>query len=51
MAYKGKKRGGWEIEKFEYLENEKSFLDEIESIESYFFIVFEGPSFGTNIKI
>ena len=51
MAYKGKKRGGWEIEKFEYLENEKSFLDEIESIESYFFIVFEGPSFGANIKI
>ena len=51
MADKGKKRGGWEIEKFEYLVNEKSFLDEIESIESYFFIVFEGPSFGANIKI
>ena len=28
------------IQKFEYLENKKSFLDEI------FFIVFEGLSFG-----
>ena len=30
-----------EIEKFHYLENEKSFLDEIK-----FFIVFEGLSFA-----
>ena len=34
-----KGRGGEEIQKLEYLENEKSFLDEIK-----FFIVFEGPS-------
>ena len=33
--------------KFEYLENEKSFLDEIKNI----FIVFEGLSFGEKIKI
>ena len=32
-------RGGEEIQKLEYLENEKSFLDEIK-----FFIVFEGLS-------
>ena len=31
-----------EREKFEYLENEKSFSDEIKT----FFIVFEGLSFG-----
>ena len=30
------------IQKFEYLENEKSFLDEIKT----FFVVFEGVSFG-----
>ena len=36
----GRKRG--EIQKFEYLEDEKSFLDEIKT----FFIVFEGLSFG-----
>ena len=30
------------MQKFEYLENEKSFLDEIKNI----FIVFEGLSFG-----
>ena len=34
-------------QKFEYLEKEKSFLDE----KSFFFIVFEGPSFGEKIKI
>ena len=34
-------------QKFEYLENEKNFLDEIKSI----FIVFEGLSFGEKIKI
>ena len=28
----GKKEGKTEIEKFEYLENEKSFLDEIKRI-------------------
>ena len=37
----GRKRGEDEIQKFEYLENEKSFLDEIKT----FFIVFEGLSF------
>ena len=35
------------MQKFEYLENEKSFLDEIKSI----FKVFEGLSFGEKIKI
>ena len=39
MADKGKE-GKTKIQKFEYLENEKSFLDEA------FFIVFEGLSFG-----
>ena len=34
----GKKEGKKKILKFEYLENEKSFLDEIKT----FFIVFEG---------
>ena len=37
-----RKRGKAEIQKFEYLENEKSFLDEIKT----FFIVFERLSFG-----
>ena len=32
MADREKKREGWKIQKFEYLENEKSFLDEIKSI-------------------
>ena len=41
------KEGRTEIQKFEYLENEKSFLDKIKSI----FIVFEEPSFGEKIKI
>ena len=39
-----KGRGGEEIQKLEYLENEKSFLDEIK-----FFIVFEGPSVNEKI--
>ena len=34
--------GKMEIQKFEYLESEKSFLDEIKT----FFIAFEGLSFG-----
>ena len=38
----GRKRGEDGNTKIEYLENEKSFLDEIKSI----FIVFEGLSFG-----
>ena len=42
MADKGKREGKTEIRKFEYLENKKSFLDEIKR----FFIVFEGLSFG-----
>ena len=37
------KRGKTKIQKIEYLENEKSFLDEIKNV----FIVFEGLSFGT----
>ena len=36
------KEGKMKIQKFEYLENEKSFLDEIKT----FFIVFEELSFG-----
>ena len=36
-----------EIQKFECLENKKSFLGEIKSI----FIVFEGLLFGEKIKI
>ena len=35
------------IQKIEYLENEKSFLDEIKNN----FSVFEGLSFGEKIKI
>ena len=38
---------GKRIQRFKYLENEKSFLDEIKKI----FIEFEGLSFGENIKI
>ena len=37
----GRKEGKTEIQSFEYLENEKSFLDEI----IFFFIVYEGLSF------
>ena len=40
------KEGRTEIQKFEYLENEKSFFDEIKSI----FIVFEGLLFGEKNK-
>ena len=40
------KKGKTNIEKFEYLENEKSFLDE----KKIFFIVFEGLSFGEKQK-
>ena len=35
------------LQKFEYLDTEKSFLDEIKT----FFIVFEGLSFGEKIKV
>ena len=38
---------GKKLQKFEYLENKKSFLDEIKKI----FIVFEGLSFNEKIKI
>ena len=41
----GKK--GKKLQKFEYLKNEKTFLDEIKNI----FIVFEGLSFDEKIKI
>ena len=37
------KGGRTKIQKFEYLENEKRFLDEI---KKHFFIVFEGLSLG-----
>ena len=42
----GKKEGKTKIQKFEYLGNEKSFLDEIKNI----FIVFKGLSFGEKQK-
>ena len=42
MGDRGEKRER-QIQKPEYLENEKSFLDEIKKI---FFIIFEGLSFG-----
>ena len=35
------------LQKFEYLKNEKSFSGEMET----FFTVFEGLSFGENIRI
>ena len=38
---------GKKSQKFEYLENEKSFLNEIKNI----FIVFKGLAFGEEIKI
>ena len=38
---------GKKSQKFEYLENEKSFLNEIKNI----FIVFKGLAFGEKIKI
>ena len=39
---------GKRLHKFEHLENEKSFLDEMKNI---FFIVFEGLSFWEKIKL
>ena len=44
MADSEKEWGKMEIQKFEYLENKKNFLDEIKT----FFVVFEGLSFGQN---
>ena len=41
MADREEKRGSRKYKKFEYLEKENSFLDEIKN----FFIVFEGLSF------
>ena len=38
---------GKKLQKFEYLENKTSFLEEIKNI----FIVFEGLSFGQKIRI
>ena len=43
MADKEKREGKTKIQKFEYLEKKKSFLDEIKKA---FFIVFEWLSFG-----
>ena len=40
-------KGREKIQKFEYLENERSFLDEIKKT---LFIVFEGLSFSEKIK-
>ena len=40
------KRKRKNFQKFEYLENEERFLDQIK----YFFIVFEGLSFGEKIS-
>ena len=42
MAEREKKEGKTKIRKLKYLENEKSFLDEINNI----FHIFEGLSFG-----
>ena len=42
MADREKKVGKMRIQKFEYLKNKKSFLDEMKNI----FIVFERLSFG-----
>ena len=39
---------GKKLQEFEYLENEKRFLDEIKKT---FFIVFKGLSFSKKIKI
>ena len=38
------------IQKIEYLENEKSFLDKIKA-SFIVFVVFEGLSFGEKVKI
>ena len=43
MADREKREGKTKIQKFEYLENKKSFLDEIKKT---FFIVFEWLSLG-----
>ena len=43
MADMEKKEGKRKIQKFEYLDNEKSFLDEIKKT---FFIVFKGLPFS-----
>ena len=40
------KLGKTKMQEFEYLKNQKSFLDDIKT----FFIVFEGLSFGENLK-
>ena len=45
MVDREKKRGR-QMQKHEYLKNEKSFLDEIKNI----FIIFEGQSFGWKFK-
>ena len=42
-----KKEGKTEIQKLEYVKNEKGFLDEIKNI----FIVFEELSFGENKNV
>ena len=47
MTDKEQKRGKTEIQKFEYLENEKSFLDEIKNI----FHSFWRPIIWLKIKI
>ena len=43
MADWGEKEGKTKIEKFENLENKRSFLDE----KKMFFMIFEGLSFGS----
>ena len=45
-GWQGQKEGKTEIQKLEYLENEKGLLDEIKT----FFIVFEGLSIGEKQK-
>ena len=47
MADREKKKGEAEVQKLEYLENEKIFLDEIKNI----FHVFEGLSFSEKYKL
>ena len=44
-------RARGKILKFEYLENEKSFLNKIKNIVFHSFIIFEGLSFDGKIKI
>ena len=45
VADRGKKRGRWKLQKFEYLENEKRFMDEIKSI------IFKGYHLVKKLKI